>query len=103
MATRKQSDLKLDRPVTLRTLADYLGLCPATVSVVLNNFPGRSIPHETRERVRAAARKFNYQPRLLARSLRKQRTIPLGPLVPEFSLRYHTIVMKVISIYFIQT
>jgi len=83
-----------ERPVSLKILADYLGLCPATVSVVLNNVPGRSIPAETRERVRAAARKFNYQPSLLARSLRKQRTFTVGVLVPELSDGYHTMVMS---------
>lgn len=81
------------KPVSLKILADYLGLCPATVSLVLNNVPGRSIPQETRERVRAAARKFNYQPSLLARSLRKQRTFTVGVLVPELSDGYHTMVM----------
>jgi DNA-binding LacI/PurR family transcriptional regulator len=83
-----------EKPVSLKILADYLGLCPATVSVVLNNVPGRSIPQETRERVRAAARKFNYQPSLLARSLRKQRTFTVGVLVPELSDGYHTLVMS---------
>src|SRR5438477_6979904 len=71
VAGRKQKQNNGERPVSLKILADYLGLCPATVSVVLNNVPGRSIPAETRERVQAAARKFNYQPSLLARSLRK--------------------------------
>jgi LacI family transcriptional regulator len=61
--------------------------------VVLNNVPGRSIPHETRERVRAAARKFSYQPSLIARSLRKQRSFTIGVLVPELSDGYHTHVM----------
>ncbi|PYX28862.1 MAG: LacI family transcriptional regulator [Acidobacteria bacterium] len=93
MAPRKKSDLKIDRPVTLRILADYLGLCPATISVVLNNVPGRSIPHETRERVRAAARKFNYQPSLIARSLRNRRSFTIGVLVPELSDGYHSHVM----------
>src|SRR6516164_5420566 len=64
----KRKSLDGERPASLKMLADYLGLCPATVSVVLNNVPGRSIPHETRERVRAAARKCNYQPSLLGRS-----------------------------------
>jgi DNA-binding LacI/PurR family transcriptional regulator len=82
------------KPVSLKILADYLGLCPATVSVVLNNVPGRSIPAETRERVQAAARKFNYQPSLIARSLRKQRTFTVGVLVPELSDGYHTMVMS---------
>ena len=51
MAPRKRDQTAGDRPVSLKILADYLGLCPATVSVVLNNVPGRSIPQETRERV----------------------------------------------------
>src|SRR5258708_39107989 len=91
---RKQNQNGGERPVSLKILADYLGLWPATVSVVLNNVPGRSIPAETRERVRAAARKFNYQPSLLARSLRKQRTFTVGVLVPELSDGYHTMVIR---------
>ena len=102
MASRKKNLPALERPVSLKILADYLGLCPATVSVVLNNVPGRSIPHETRERVRAAARKFNYQPSLLARSLRKQRTFTIGVLVPELSDGYHTMVMSGIGDHLMQ-
>src|SRR5499425_1967889 len=94
VASPKQDQKDGEKPVSLKILADYLGLCPATVSVVLNNVPGRSIPAETRERVRAAARKFNYQPSLLARSLRKQRTFTVGVLVPELSDGYHTMVMS---------
>jgi DNA-binding LacI/PurR family transcriptional regulator len=94
MASRKKEPTEDDRPVSLKILADYLGLCPATVSVVLNNVPGRSIPQETRERVREAARKFNYQPSLLARSLRKKRSFTVGVLVPELNDGYHTMVMS---------
>lgn len=90
---KKSSASRNDRPVSLKVLADYLGLCPATVSVVLNNVPGRSIPSKTRERVRAAARKFDYHPSLIARSLRKQRSFTIGILVPELSDGYHTHVM----------
>jgi DNA-binding LacI/PurR family transcriptional regulator len=91
---RNKPQAPADKPVSLKILADHLGLCPATVSVVLNNVPGRSIPAETRERVRAAARKFNYQPSLVARSLRKQRTFTVGVLVPELSDGYHTMVLS---------
>src|SRR5882762_850110 len=94
VAPRKKNQSSGNKPVSLKILADHLGLCPATVSVVLNNVPGRSIPAETRDRVRAAARKFNYQPSLLARSLRKQRTFTVGVLVPELSGGYHTLVMS---------
>src|SRR3974390_2964180 len=101
-AKKKSSPDPRERPVSLKILADYLGLCPATVSVVLNNVPGRSIPQKTRDRVLEAARKFNYQPSLLARSLRKQRTFTVGVLVPELTDGYHTMVMSGIGDHLMQ-
>ncbi len=83
-----------DRPVSLKTLADYLGLSPATVSFVLNNAPNRSIPEVTRERVRAAARKFNYRPSLVARQLQGKRSQTVGILLPELGEGYHAQVLN---------
>jgi LacI family transcriptional regulator len=80
-------------PVSLKTLAAYLDLDPATVSVVLNQVPGRSIPEATRERIRKAALKFNYEPSFLARSLRNRRTMTIGILVPVLADGYHAEVM----------
>src|SRR6201992_2861371 len=80
-------------PVSLKTLAAYLDLDPTTVSVVLNQVPGRSIPEATRERIRKAALKFNYQPSFLARSLRNRRTMTIGILVPVLADGYHAEVM----------
>ncbi len=75
---------------SLKMLADYLGLSPSTISFVLNNAPGRSIPPATRERVRDAARKFNYQPSLIARKLQGQRIKTVGILLPELGEGYHS-------------
>ena len=82
------------KPVGLKKLAAYLGLNPTTVSVVLNDVPGRSIPQATRDRIKEAAKKFNYQPSFLARSLRNRRTLTIGILVPELGDGYHTQVMS---------
>jgi DNA-binding LacI/PurR family transcriptional regulator len=83
------------RPISLRTLGDYLDLSPATISLVLNNAPGvRSIPEETRERVIAAAKKFDYRPSFFARSLRRRQSFSIGVLVPELSDSYSTQVMS---------
>jgi len=82
-------------PVTLRVLADHLGLSPASVSLVLNQAPGAAaIPRVTQERIVAAARKFNYRPNTLARSLRRQRSFTIGVLVPEISEGYATLVLR---------
>jgi DNA-binding LacI/PurR family transcriptional regulator len=80
--------------VNLKQLAEYLHLNPATVSVVLNDVPGRSIPQSTRDRIKAVAKQLNYQPNLLARSLRSQRTLTIGILVPELGDGYHTQVLS---------
>jgi len=79
---------------SLKKLAEHLGLNPATVSVVLNEVPGRAIPQATRDRIKAAAKELNYRPSLLARSLRNRRTLSIGILVPELGDGYHTQVMS---------
>jgi DNA-binding LacI/PurR family transcriptional regulator len=82
------------RRVSLKMLAEHLDLSPATVSFVLNNAPGRSIPAVTRERVKAAAKKFGYQPSLIARSLQGLKTQTIGILLPELGEGYHSQVMS---------
>jgi len=67
---------KTPETVTLKVVAEYVGLTAGTVSLVLNNAPQSiSIPQQTKDRVFAAARKLNYQPNLFARALRT-RQIP---------------------------
>lgn len=57
--------------VTLRTVANYLGLTPGTISAVLNGSrAAQRIPQTTKDRIHAAARELNYQPNPLARALR---------------------------------
>ncbi|HEY1742112.1 MAG TPA: LacI family DNA-binding transcriptional regulator [Granulicella sp.] len=86
-----------DKIVTLRTLAAHLDLDPATISVVLNDVPGRCIPDSTRERVKAAARAFGYSPNLLARSLRTRKTRTIGVVLPDVVDTYHAQIVSGIS------
>jgi DNA-binding LacI/PurR family transcriptional regulator len=97
--TGKTKPTSTGEPVSLKRLAEHLGLNPATVSVVLNNVPGRSIPQPTRERIKAAAEKLGYEPNLLARSLRNRKTHTIGVLVPELAEDYHTQIMSGIGDY----
>jgi LacI family transcriptional regulator len=81
--------------ISLRTLGEYLNLSPATISLVLNNAPGvRSIPQDTRDRVKLAAAKFEYRPSFYARSLRKRQTFSIGVLVPDLNDHYVTQVLS---------
>src|SRR5215813_11506860 len=73
------------RPISLKELASRLGLSPATLSIVLNGSAvAETIPQETKDRIFEAAKKFNYRPNYIARSLRAQRTYTVGVVVPEF-------------------
>ena len=80
---------------SLKVLSDHLGLSAAAISRVLNGAPAaRSIPQATQERIFAAARELNYQPNVLARSLRQGRSMTLGVLVPELSDGYEALVLS---------
>ena len=82
------------RSVSLKSLAEHLGLSPTTVSLVLNGSPlASSIPQTTKDRIFAAAQALNYRPNFVARSLRAQRSYTLGILVPELSDGYSAMVL----------
>lgn len=75
---------RLKGRVTITSLAEYLGLSVATVSYVMNDKTVQNgIPEKTAERVREAAKKFDYVPNDLARSLRKQQTSTVGLILSD--------------------
>jgi len=68
---RSKNPLQTPGAVTLKSLAQHLGLAAGTVSLVLNHAPqSKSIPQRTKDRIFTAAREMNYQPNPLARALR---------------------------------
>ena len=89
--------------VSLKSLAEHLGLSQAAVSFVINRSPAaKSIPHRTQELIRAAAKELNYRPNHLARSLRQQRSFTIGVVVPEISEGYAALVMSGIEDHLLQ-
>ena len=85
-------------PVSLKFLAKHLDLSPATISVVLNDSPtAQEIPQHTKDRIFAAAKKFNYRPNVWARSLRNKRSYAIGILVPEISEGYGALLLNAID------
>jgi LacI family transcriptional regulator len=92
------------RPVNLKVLAEYLSLSPATVSLVMNNAPGAAaIAPATRQRVLEAAKRLDYRPNPIARSLRTRQTFTVGVIVPEFSEGYFTMLMNGIEEHLLQS
>jgi LacI family transcriptional regulator len=75
--------------VTLKTIAQHLGLTAGTVSAALNNSSAaRSIPEHTKRRIRTAAKELNYRPNFFARTLRLKRTFTIGVIAEEIGDAY---------------
>ena len=86
--------------VTLKAVAQHLGLTPGTVSAVLNDSPSaRSIPLETKNRIRAAAKELNYRPNFFARTLRNKRTYTIGVIAEEIGDSYSSPIISGIEQY----
>jgi LacI family transcriptional regulator len=82
------------QPVTAATLARHLGLSPSTVSIVLRGqAERRKIAPQTAERVREAARRLNYVPNQMARSLRQQRSDTIGVILADFRWEFAQAIM----------
>ena len=82
-------------PVTLKSVAECVGLTASTVSAVLNNSSAsHSVPERTKSRILAAARDLNYRPNFFARSLRVKRTYTIGVLLAEMGDAYGSVVIS---------
>lgn len=101
MTTRKDdAHVRRHAPVTLKAVAQRVGLTPGTVSAVLNDSPAaRSVPERTKSRIFAAARELNYRPNFLARALRVNRTYTIGVIAAEIGDPYGSTVISGIESY----
>lgn len=71
------------RGVTLKDLAQKMGISVSTVSRALNDHP--DISSETKKLVRQHAKALNYYPNLYAKGFRTHRTHTIGVVVPKIS------------------
>jgi DNA-binding LacI/PurR family transcriptional regulator len=89
MGQKRTSRADRQATVTLKTVAEHVGLSPGTVSAVLNDAPSaRAIPEPTKARIRAAARELRYRPNFFARTLRRKRTYTVGVIAEEIGDAY---------------
>jgi LacI family transcriptional regulator len=94
-ASKRPSDAESGSRITLRKLAEYLGLSRTTISLILNDVPEATrFPEETRQRVVETARKLGYRPNYFARSLGKKRNYLIGVLAPDFGNGFEATVLS---------
>src|SRR3954468_23103966 len=71
------------RHATMRDVARAAGVSQTTVSFVINELAGVSIPEATRRRVWTAVKQLDYRPNAAARHLRTRRSQSLGFVINE--------------------
>ena len=97
---KKKGGDKKSRHVTLKMLAERVGLTKGTCSAVLNKTAAsRSVPPRTQERILAAARELNYRPSFYARNLGVKRTYMIGVVTQEIGDFYGSPIISGIERY----
>src|SRR5580700_11234409 len=97
---KKKGGDKKSRHITLKMVAERVGLTKGTCSAVLNrSAASRSVPPHTQERILAAARELNYRPSFYARNLRVKRTYMIGVVAEEIGDFYGSLVISGIERY----
>jgi LacI family transcriptional regulator len=99
-ARKKTRESKKHSPVTLKMIAERVGLTKGTCSAVLNkSAASRSVPQHTQERILSAARELNYRPSFYARNLGVKRTYMIGVVTQEIGDFYSSPIISGIERY----
>jgi len=79
-------------PVTLKTIAQQLGVTPTTVSKALRD--KTDVSSTVKEQVKKLAEELDYRPNLMARSLAQKRTNTIGVIVPEIATTFFALAIR---------
>ncbi len=83
--------------VTLKDIANRLGISEATVSLAINDRPG--VKAHTKEMVLACAEEMGYVPNILAQGLAGQKSYMIGIVIPTFDNYFYCSLAKKIESY----
>src|SRR5690606_32931159 len=87
----------MKRKVTLKQIAKELDVSISTVSKALKN--SKEISEDTREKVQAFAKLYNYRPNNIALSLKNRKTKTIGIIIPEIVHHFFSMVIQGIELY----
>lgn len=80
------------KPVTLKQIAETLGISITTVSKALKDYP--DVSKKTRKQVRETASQLNYRPNSFAVNLRTKESKTIGLIIPEVVHHFFSTVIK---------
>ena len=87
----------LKKKITLKHIARELDVSISTVSKALKN--SHEISRDTREKIQAFARLYNFKPNNIAISLKNKRTKNIGVIIPDIVHHFFTTVFRGIEHY----
>lgn len=87
----------LKKVITLKHIARELEVSISTVSKALKN--SEEISRDTKERIQAYAKLYNYRPNNIAISLKNKRTKNIGVIIPDIVHHFFTTVVRGIESY----
>lgn len=83
--------------ITLKDIAKELDVSISTVSKALKN--SKEISKDTKDRIKAFAKFYNYRPNNIALSLKNKRTKNIGVVIPDIVHHFFTTVFRGIEMY----
>ncbi len=87
----------MKKKITLKNIARELEVSISTVSKALKN--SEEISRDTKERIQAFAKLYNYKPNNIAISLKNKRTKNIGVIIPDIVHHFFTTVFRGIEMY----
>ena len=87
----------MSKRVSLKDIAKEVGVSTALVSYVLNNLKEGRIRKEIAERIREVAKRLNYRPNQVARSLKTRRTHTIGLIVADISNPFSSSLARIVE------
>lgn len=86
----------MERKISMKDIAQHVGVSIALVSYVMSGREGRVSP-DMEVKIRSAAAELNYQPNLIARSLKSGKTHTLGLIVADISNPFFSHIARIIE------
>ena len=87
----------MEKRVSLKDIAQKVGVSTALVSYVLNNQKEGRISKEVAEKIRTTAKKLNYRPNQLAKSLKTNKTFTIGLVVADIANPFFSALARIIE------
>jgi len=87
----------MKKNVSLKDIAEHVGVSTALVSYVLNNKLKDRINKDVAAKIKKAAEDLNYRPNQIARSLKAQKTFTIGLIVADIANPFSSQIARIIE------